>query len=1041
MLKKFFLGIIAVLGGIYLLFLLMPFLLIPFTNGIITNTLNQIEKETGFKAAVEKFRLITSPDLSAGVKSASVKIYTPDNEILLSVENPKIKMSLASLFLRKIKFNLVSSDNLELNLPVKSNGEFLIFDYIKDINSNNTDNASQADTNSSQLPFGIKLSNTMPDIKIAKYTVNFTQGAKNYILQGSDTLIDNFVINKKIKIKSKGTLTLDDFEAFSYDIKLFNKIMPDIDLNDLAVNNNENNVSAKKEETSIDVIQIFKDIKNNGIRASLSADINSSGTVNEPNIRGNLNLDKMSLKTAGNSLPDSSLSVVFNNNEYTINSILNSGLNENTKIDGKIKTGKKSKIDLNFKSNATLKNICRISDTIMRIFGVNDLKTLSAKGNLNADFNIKSDFKKINSNGSIKLLDGMVAWGVYDVKLDNLKADISLDNDTVSINNLGFSTLSIPFNIQGKIKHDASVDIDIQTKGLPIKGLLLSFGMGTLLHDNPISSGTVSISAQITDKLLSPKINGNISVDKLALTNTPSNTKFSLDTLLVNLQSEKSDIKGNMQSSNIKAVNPSVTVSMQSLNADITNKTVTFSQTPVYAGKNLLNISGKISDFMTNKIGLDFVSKGDIQAALNGHINLANSSLDLKTLISDNSKLIIPGFDKSTVTLSGSADITGDMLNPLIKGQFKLPSVEIPEIPVSISNMTANLNGTILNGNVLLDKFTTGGIAAQNTKSDFKMDGNMFYLNNLQGSAFDGSFNGDISCNLSNEKCKVLFSGDNMSALKAIEGAAGIKNAMTGTLNFSSDFSFEGYEYNDMMKSLSGDVDFQINNGTLGNLGGLKSFLNAQNILGSSVLKSVLNSVTSLSAVDSASDFDYLKGSIELKSGFANLNPVEMSGASMAYYVTGKYNLLTAYTDVIILGRLSESVVGVLGSLGDLSSGKITSIISGLGNLTSSLAKNMNESPKNVDTSKIPSLKSSNTASKMFKVVFTGPITGAASVKSFKWLNDVDTSGIETTGTVNKTVQNALENVKLNTTQAKEDLKETGKQAKQLFKSILNGTN
>ena len=91
---------------------------------------------------------------------------------------------------------------------------------------------------------------------------------------------------------------------------------------------------------------------------------------------------------------------------------------------------------------------------------------------------------------------------------------------------------------------------------------------------------------------------------------------------------------------------------------------------------------------------------------------------------------------------------------------------------------------------ILLGTIVNNGIVANSITTDFSMKGEKLYLNKLKGSAFDGKFNGDIVYNMSNTKTNVEFKGENMNAEKAIEGAAGIKGALTGTLSFDTKMDF-----------------------------------------------------------------------------------------------------------------------------------------------------------------------------------------------------------------------------------------------------------
>ena len=62
-------------------------------------------------------------------------------------------------------------------------------------------------------------------------------------------------------------------------------------------------------------------------------------------------------------------------------------------------------------------------------------------------------------------------------------------------------------------------------------------------------------------------------------------------------------------------------------------------------------------------------------------------------------------FDKSNMIFNTNLAITGNMANPLVSGTLNIPSVNIPEIPVSMENIAAKLNGEMFNGSATVAKF------------------------------------------------------------------------------------------------------------------------------------------------------------------------------------------------------------------------------------------------------------------------------------------------------------------------------------------------
>ena len=202
-------------------------------------------------------------------------------------------------------------------------------------------------------------------------------------------------------------------------------------------------------------------------------------------------------------------------------------------------------------------------------------------------------------------------------------------------------------------------------------------------------------------------------------------------------------------------------------------------------------------------------------------------------------------------------------------------------------------------------------------------------------------------------------------------------------------------------------------------------------------------------AIKNTAQFKTIKGNLSFSNGWATLNPVTTSGPSMAYYITGKYNLLNATANVVVLGRISAEVVSLLGPLGDLSVSKLTSYIPKFGTLTGNLINALTSDPKNEKVSSIPQLSSGNKNYKDFKVVFNGGVESKSSVKSFKysfkWLSNCDMSAIEKT-TVKEQVQQTKQAVKdavqekvdaYNT--MREQQKQSAQEAKQQLQDAAEG--
>lgn len=993
--KKAGIVVSSVIASAYVIFLAAPLVVNPIIENYKGTIQQEITKACGLNSTLEGVKVVTTPKLAAGLKVKTFELATPDGEKILNADDFQVKMSLLPLFARKIQLDAVQLKNANAYLKFDKEGNLDLLKYMPEAEQTETEEVKTAVS----LPLGLKISNRMPDVRVSGYNVVLTDGVQKYTISGDKTDITDFVLDKSIKVKASGKAVLRDREQFSYDIKILNKIMPDIDLNEMITNPDYFAQEEKKESQPVDVIGILDGLYQNKVTASAKADL----TVEPNNIKGDANISNVSIL----SLPPSDAVLKFKGEKIDILSNIYTAQNEVSTVNGFVKTGKNTNIDINFKSGAQISNILNIVKEIALIFDIKDLQTLSANGKIDADFNIKSDLKTVKSNGYLKVPSANIYYGLYKIGVDNINADISLANNNINIKNVGFSVFNQPLKFYGTISEDAVSDLHLTANQLNLKGLLVALGQASLMKDNKINSGYISMKADITGKLdkITPVL--KLDIGSIDIKNVPSNTTLKAPATAVNITSDGKTFMGSAKSSNVKVINPALTVTIPSVGANIKEEEIEITQTPVKIEKINTRVQGKIKNYLTEKIALDFVTTGDIKSTLTGDMNVNKQTLNLTYATTAPSTIIIPMFDKSKMTFSGNIGITGSMMNPILKGNVSAPSINIPEIPVVITNLDAKLNGAILNGVASVQKFTSGGIEAENITSDFSMKGENFYLKNLKGNAFDGKINGNIIYNMSNAKTSIDFIGKGLNAEKAVYGGVGIKNALTGVLDFDTKMTLTVADYNEMMKTLKGSLNFSVKNGAFGSIGRLENLLQANNLVTNSILKTTISTISKGAGLAETANFNSIDGRLKFSNGWADLIPIKSSAPLLTYYVTGKYNLVNGRAVLNILGRLDGKIVAKLGPLGELSANKLLSYIPKFGTSTANFVNALTANPSTERTDLIPALSSGSTTYKDFKVVMNGTLGSASAIKSFKWLTEVDTSAIET-----KSVKEAFKDIK-----------------------------
>ena len=1087
----------------YIIFLILPFILSPILNSYKDEIAVLVKESTGYDVKLEKLGVVTGFNLSAGISIGSVEFMIPGGEEFLSAEKFKAKIALLPLLIGKIEADSITVDNLYAYLKIRPDGHLLIEEYLP---QPDPDKPAQ---NMQPMPF--KLSNHLPDIIAKSYDITLADTKSEYTISGQDLKLTDFILDKKFKFSTKGFITLNSIKQFTYDIKLYNKIMPEISLNDMVSNSESSN-----NNTTFPILDIFKAINKSRLSADLTADLTSSGSFESPDVNGKLNIDNISLLVDGKPLPKSFFHMNAKKNNIDLDLNLYTANNEKTLLKGNFKTGKNPKIDMNFVSDTQINNIFRIINSLAKAFNYNDLETLTANGSISSNFNIKSDLKHVKSSGYIKIPSADINYGLYNLALNNITADIDLNN-MINIKNAGFEIKEHPLRINGTIKNDSQTDIHVFAEKLPLKGLIAAAGQVQILKDNKINSGTLSLDATATGKLTNITPSVTLSVNDVNIKNKPANTRITLNNADFTVIPEDKKFNGNLALNNLKITNPAAVLNIPDTNVVIGDKNIDIKQAYVLLNNSRIDITGGIKNYLNDKLKIEltangflladdiskmlpeefqpaskgklplnitvtgdkkvqdilfnitatpsnyaaildidllkgkttvinsnirimddsakftdtYISGGNVQiATLEGGINSLSKdqTLNMRFSVPKKVSFAIPGVKNSNISARGDIDITGTIANPYLKGLVSIPSITMPDI--TITNTVANINGPILKGNGTIQTLQSGGIAAQNLAAEFLLKNySVIYLNNITGDAFEGKISGNISYGLNDGKIKINMTGSEMNAAKAIEGSAGIKNALSGTLAFKADITTKGATDVDIMKNLKGSAAFDINNGKFLNVGRFDSLLYAQNILANAVLKTAVTSITSLPIIQNTAEFKTIKGDLLFDNSWAKINSITTSGPLMAYYITGRYNLLNGTTNAVILGRLDSKVVSVLGPLGDLSVEKLTSYIPKFGTLTGMLINSMTTDPEKENTANIPSISSDSY--KDFKVEFNGGIDGKTSVKSFKWLSKCDTTAIDNpVDTVKQNlsdtkdaIKNSIENSKQQLIDAKENLK------------------
>lgn len=999
-LKISLLAILSIFIAVYLAFLFI----LPYSidlNQYAPQITKSIQDNTDFQVELKGLKVKTAWNLSAGALIEKADLKDSTGKKFAQINGLQVKLSLLPLLFNNIKVDKVNADKILFNLEVDKNGNFSLKKYL----------TKKLSKNSKKFKF----SENMPAIIVKKYRISLIDNQNNYTLKGTDLKVSDFVLNKKIKLKTKGDLVLNGRKQISYKVSIFSKVFPKID---------------KSGERKDNFIKIFEDLYKYNVRGNVNANLKIGKNTD---IDGKINLDGILFTMGEKNLPQSNLNLNFDGDKVKINSNFYTDINSKAIITGFFKNGKHKSIDLKILSDQIdIESTVLIAKTILRTFGIKSLDEISANGFAKADFVIKSDFKKVQSSGYLQIKDANIENKLYNVSLNSVNADVDFSQDAVQIKQAKANLNGQPINITGDVDKNANANILVSAENLSLKGVLLTSGNAKILKENDILSGGVNIRATLDGRLdkAIPKI--NVVVSNVHLKNKKTKTQIKLTKAVIDTNSLRNRGKAELTNLNVIPTYPAVSsvqkISLPKVNLNFDKKDLNIETTYLYIDNIKTNLSGKISD-------------------INSTPRMNSVSISIPEQIS----VPIAGYAGSNIVINGDLILNGDLNKPEIKGSFTIPLIRLPSASTVVKNTTlrfdkdiiincpqvqiadsamsfnaqvdktfgdkkisiknvdfladninlntlipicknlpkgSNSSMTILNGKGMVKKFKIGRITSGNITSDIAFKNNILYLANLRGDAYFGKIAGDASYDFEHKKTTLDLQGRGLSANPALSGLTGQNNDVNGQLDFDSNISIMGNSKGELLRSLNGDTNFIISNGKMGALGKFEHLLYAQNIVSNSVFKATLNVIAKAITVKNTGVYKYMKGKIAFSHGWATIDWIKTSGPSMSLYITGRCYLPDNTANLTILGRISDDVVNILGPIGELSMDKVISYIPKIGEITAFFASQFTVNPDYENTSMIPYLTpKTELPTKEFKVVIDGEVQKQSSVKSFKWIS------------------------------------------------------
>jgi hypothetical protein len=440
---------------------------------------------------------------------------------------------------------------------------------------------------------------------------------------------------------------------------------------------------------------------------------------------------------------------------------------------------------------------------------------------------------------------------------------------------------------------------------------------------------------------------------------------------------------------------------------------------PVFANLQIVNPDPiditLLNPFIEPDIDEPFFSSGELKAdvLLNGYlispditgeITLKDNIVPSRSLKINNARIKITE-DKYILEESSLDIANSDMrIKADANKTFNLP-IEIDNIEIlsnamnfdkvkkaleksagEIIKSSENSPVTVEKGKLNADEFIISNFITNNLNTSFSVSDNwLVTLPDLSVNAANGEAFGKITYNIKSQETQGDMGIKDMSANAAATTFLNISNEVYGILQGNAQFDTKGITKDELISNASGTAAFSIKDGRLTRLGSLEYLLLAANTVTIGLANINLNSILNLLIPKKTGYFDLLDGKVTSEKGVLSSDNVTTKGKNLSLLISGNINMLTNYSEVTILGRVSKRITGLLGPLGSLSINTFVEYLPGLGFIPGTGGKGLIDIIPLIN--KIPLLGLGKGKHRRFAVEIQGDLYDPKSVKSFRWLD------------------------------------------------------
>ncbi len=581
-------------------------------------------------------KIYTTPILEAGIKINGLSVKLPDNSDLINIDNVKTKISLPNLLLLTVRISDVTVENPKISIDIAEDGsQYKIMSVVQNIiNEQKRQKEIQPPAQTSKFTFNpawIKIK--VPNINVYNYALKINDLASgHYLALTGDELSAAFNNMKTFKVKTSTEFSSDEDVNIKANVDINSFIPPAAEIDE------EDDPDYRADMDFVNPVLMYRNynLKTN-VDTKLKARLNRKGHVI---LHGFVDVEDLTMNLSGYQLPESYFRANFKGNSADLDTNLYIAKNQNLMLSGNINYSKHPKLDLNINSRPIYFNdLIILTKALMDTLNIkNDLASMKGAGFISANAKIKTNFKKLKSNGGIVIRNGNISNSKIGLLFKNINANILFEDKTLEVNDTHLYVNDSILKAEGKINEKSVADISIYAEKLPIPGLFAAFAPVDLKNSYNIKSGNLFLDTKLTGELKEAISDIQIILSDLDMSTKDNSLRVTDKKTDIKLNSNFKTVSGNIKNDNLNIYMPQTNskISNPELNINIDEENITINPLVVRINNSsTIKFDGSILDYM-KKPYINFKANGNLHAQ------------DLKQILGDaaapfmNAKGILP---------------------------------------------------------------------------------------------------------------------------------------------------------------------------------------------------------------------------------------------------------------------------------------------------------------------------------------------------------------------------------------------------------------